>query len=176
LISYYLAYSRRSRTRLFALEQFWSDERVNAWNDALFTDDDDDDDDDKGAAETCSNLICLAPHAHAYWSRALFALRLIKLSDDKKRLDVQFFWLRRYKHTDRVNILWTPFLPADLNGAPNNIKLFDCTSERKIRSGDIITLHTDDPEKQPLPSMALLEMQWILHRVSALSGAEQLWW
>ncbi|RAK72948.1 uncharacterized protein BO72DRAFT_253519 [Aspergillus fijiensis CBS 313.89] len=35
----------------------------------------------------------------------------------------------------------------------------------------ILSLRTDDPETHLLPSFALLEMQWILHRVLAMSGA-----
>ena len=42
-----------------------------------------------------------------------------------------------------------------------------------IRSGDVICLETVDPEKLPLPDFRLLDMQWILHRVSALSGAAE---
>jgi len=34
-----------------------------------------------------------------------------------------------------------------------------------------LTLRTQDPEMNPSPSFALLEMQWILHRVAAPSGA-----
>lgn len=98
-------------------------------------------------------------------------MKPIGLSDDNEHLDVQFFWLRPYRHTSGVNLLWPPFLPADLSEGPNNVKLFDCASERKIRSGETISLRPDDPERGPLPSFALLEMQWILQRMAALSGA-----
>jgi hypothetical protein len=40
-------------------------------------------------------------------------------------------------------------------------------------SGHIVTFITDDPVSKPLPSLALLEMQWVLTRVVAMSaGAE----
>lgn len=42
---------------------------------------------------------------------------------------------------------------------------------RSIQSGDIFTLTTDDPESRPLPSLELLEMQWILQRITAMSDA-----
>jgi hypothetical protein len=67
------------------LKMFWSTERVDAWYDAIFS--------NPNKTEVCQNLICLAPHAHAYWDRGYFALKPIKISDDKKRLDIQFFWL-----------------------------------------------------------------------------------
>lgn len=42
-----------------------------------------------------------------------------------------------------------------------------CPPQRKF----ILSLRTDDPETHLLPSFALLEMQWILHRVLVMSGA-----
>jgi hypothetical protein len=43
----------------------------------------------------------------------------------------------------------------------------------QICSGDEISLTTDDPVSQPLPDLRLLEMQWFLHRVTAMSGAAE---
>jgi hypothetical protein len=42
---------------------------------------------------------------------------------------------------------------------------------RDLRSGDTLTLITDDPVNKPLPSFKLLHMQWILQRITAMSGA-----
>lgn len=50
-----------------------------------------------------------------------------------------------------------------------SVKTVRC--DGKICSGDTIVFQTDDPEQRPLPSVALLEMQWTLHRVLAMSGA-----
>jgi hypothetical protein len=67
-----------------------------------------------------------------------------------------------------------PELPDDLEGLVDNVKLFNHLTDQKIYSGDIVTLQTDDPEKKPLPSKDL-EMQWILHRLTALGvGAEAI--
>ena len=38
---------------------------------------------------------------------------------------------------------------------------------------DEISLETDDPVTRPLPDFRLLEMQWFLHRVAAMSGAAE---
>ncbi|KAN0086693.1 hypothetical protein V8E54_000381 [Elaphomyces granulatus] len=43
---------------------------------------------------------------------------------------------------------------------------------RDIRSEDTFTLTTDDPVKKPLPSWKLLEMQWILQKILAMSGPQ----
>jgi hypothetical protein len=49
--------------------------------------------------------------------------------------------------------------------------LFDIKSEKKFCSGDEFSLETDDPVLRLLSNFKLLEMQWFLHRVTAMSGA-----
>ncbi|OJJ31235.1 hypothetical protein ASPWEDRAFT_187153 [Aspergillus wentii DTO 134E9] len=56
----------------------------------------------------------------------------------------------------------------DVNG-----KLFNCATGQKITSGTVITLRTSDPMTHPLPSYALLQMQWYLNRIAGLSGAAE---
>jgi hypothetical protein len=51
--------------------------------------------------------------------------------------------------------------------------MWDFQTERKICSGDEICLETNDPQRLPLPDWRLLDMQWILHRVAAMSGAAE---
>src|SRR5947207_3372363 len=145
------------------LRQFWSEERVDAWYNTIFA----------SGTEVCYNLMCLCPNAHTYWEKACFALKPIRLSDDKKHLDIQLFWLPLHKHSSGVDILRTPSLPEGLDQGPNRVKLFNCETDKKICSGDEISLETDDPVTRPLPDLRLLEMQWILHRVAAMSGATE---
>jgi hypothetical protein len=95
------------------------------------------------------------------------------MSDDKKHLDIQFFWLSSNPYVPRVNILQVPSLPADLDQGPNFIGLFNFETRTEIRSGCEISLKTDDPVSRPLPDFSLLEMQWFLHRVTAMSGAAE---
>jgi hypothetical protein len=45
---------------------------------------------------------------------------------------------------------------------------------RAVVSGDVFTLTTHDPERLPLPSWPLLEMQWHLQRIAAMSGAAEV--
>jgi hypothetical protein len=47
-----------------------------------------------------------------------------------------------------------------------------CTGER-IYSGHKVTVTTDDPDERPLPSWELLDMQWVLQRLLAISGAAE---
>lgn len=43
--------------------------------------------------------------------------------------------------------------------------------QKEVRSGDKYRLRTAFPLELPLPSRALVELQWHLHRVTVLSGA-----
>jgi hypothetical protein len=146
-----------------ALHIFWSEERVNAWYDAVFP---------KGT-EACYNLMCLCPDAHKYWEKAHFALKPIGLSDDKKGLDIQFFWLAKGNRTSQVAILQHPPLPVQLDQGPNMTMLLNVQTKQIICSGDQIALETDDPVAHPLPDLKLLEMQWVLNRVTAISAAAE---
>jgi hypothetical protein len=145
------------------LRQFWSQDRVDAWYKAVFP----------VGTEVVNNLMCLCPNAHKYHERASFALEPREISDDKKRLKVKFFWLPLYQQSSRVDLLHTPSIPEDLDQGPRGLKMWNVQTEKKICSGDEICLETNDPERLPLPDWRLLDMQWILHRVAAMSGAAE---
>lgn len=51
--------------------------------------------------------------------------------------------------------------------------LYNCDTDVRISSGNIITLFTDDPNECPLPNIELLRLQWLLHRVTAFSAATE---
>ena len=151
------------------LQLFWSEDRIQKWWNALFPDPSN----PTKPVETCCNVICLSPEAHAYWTKSYFALQPIELSDDKKRLDVKFHWMPRRK-CSQVDLLTPPLSFEGLEGG-SHIGLFNLPSRREIYSGDRISITTDDPKTRPLPDYGLLEMQWILHRVSAMSGAAEIY-
>jgi hypothetical protein len=65
------------------LLQFWSQDRVDAWYNVIFS----------SGTEVVYNLMCLNPLAYKYYERAYFALEPKEISNDKKRLTVKFFWL-----------------------------------------------------------------------------------
>ncbi|OCK78435.1 hypothetical protein K432DRAFT_406469 [Lepidopterella palustris CBS 459.81] len=113
-------------------------------------------------------------YAHKYWSEAYFALKPIRLSNDRKRLDIQFFWIPPRNYASQVGILHRPSLPADLDQGPNLTMLFNNETCKEICSGDDGTLETNDPVSLPLPDFRVLEMQWYLHRVTAMNGAAEL--
>ncbi|GKZ92483.1 hypothetical protein CBS147343_5179 [Aspergillus niger] len=148
-----------------ALECYWSPENVSAWKEQVL---------DPDGADTCSNLMCLVNVARRLWELAVFALKPLSLSEDKRQLEVQFYWLpmNRYRQTMPVTAIPSPF-PHNLSStnAGYTTVLCNIVTRSRISSGDIFTFKTDDPVGHPLPSMQLLDMQWILTRVLALSGA-----
>ncbi|QSS56557.1 hypothetical protein I7I53_04805 [Histoplasma capsulatum var. duboisii H88] len=151
----------RSSSFWTTLKLYWSEERINQWKAAVFG--------EKGG-EACSNLLTLAPSVHAYWGRALFALKPLDVSDDGKSIEVQLFWLRPYHRLPEMRVTTSPELPSNLSGLVQNVMLFNCETREIIPSGTVITIRTDDPDTKPLPNKAILDMQWVLHRLTALSG------
>jgi len=147
------------------LRMFWSAERVESWYNAIFH--------TAARTEVCENLICLGLNPHRYWGKAYFALKPIGLSDDKKRLDLQFFWLSKSDKPYQVDILRRHSFSANLDQGPNLARIINHETLELICSGDNISLETSDPGELPLPNLKLLEMQWVLNRVAAMSAAAE---
>jgi hypothetical protein len=67
----------------------------------------------------------------------------------------------------------------NLTTIPPSIRDFDCQEnntlfderDHRIIPGQLFEITTDNPEIRPLPSIALLEMQWFLQRVMGVAGA-----
>jgi hypothetical protein len=144
------------------LRIFWSTDRVNAWMSEIFEND--------KPYESCKNLITLSPDVHRAWQKALFALKPISLSADETRLELQLFWMPKYKHSRLIDPCRVPDPMAGLSSA-GEWKLFDYKVEGLIRSGHTIIMETDDPDNKPLPSIHLLDMQWTLQCLTNMSAA-----
>jgi len=142
------------------------------------------------------NLISLSRDSHNFWNKGLFALQPLSLSDDKKTLKIKFFWQAKHQDIkDRETEISVHTQPPSTEGLYYNsgregecylttIKgtqgLATIKEAPLIKSGDIFTLTTDNPDKRPLPSFELLEMQFFLQRVSGMAGAARPfdfeWW
>jgi hypothetical protein len=158
------------------LENFWSKEKVAAWEAELFP---------RGrfepGEEKVYNLVTLSVGAHRAWGQGAFALKPISESDDKMTFEVQFFWQEKQKDIQQTMSLLTR--PSSTEGLDHNSGAFENASwlfvvrdKREIRSGDYFKLQTDDPETKPLPSFQLLELQWFLQRVQGMAGAADIDW
>jgi hypothetical protein len=157
-----------------SLSIFWDEGQVNKWKNTIFP---------GGAGiESCFDLISLTDPAHTMWNKGLFALKPLKLSRDRKTLFVQFFWQvpNNYKIDSKIDLLTetqssegldTVGQDADGDGFFLPRAKNDRSSISRICSGDKFTFTTKDPTNLPLPSLELLEMQWILPRLVGMSGA-----
>jgi hypothetical protein len=153
------------------LRLFWDKDRVAKWRRTIFPDSQ-----NPVGAEGCFNLISLTPTAHDMWNRELFVLKPLKLSRNQKKLTVQFFWQvpGNYDIESRIDLLTEPTSSEGLDLLPNGCflnRLIADGSSPRIRSGERFTFTTKDPKNLPLPSLELLEMQWVLQRLVGMCGA-----
>lgn len=149
------------------LKLFWTEERVDRWLRAI-----------EPTTETMKNLLCLAPSVHKYYENAYFALKLVEMSEDETILTLQFHWLPHINNSSKMRISTKPEIPCIGDCRENDskmIKIWNVETEKKICSGDQIVMKTIDKERFPLPDPAILDMQWVLHAITAMSaGAEPL--
>jgi hypothetical protein len=153
------------------LPLFWGKDRVEKWKSTIFPNSQNPD----IGVERCFNLISLSPNAHDMWNRGLFALKPLKLSRNRKELTVQFFWQVPGNHDikSRIDLLTEPTSSEGLEivGDGYFLNRLEDGSTPRIRSGETFTFTTKDPKNLPLPSLELLEMQWILQRLVGMCGA-----
>lgn len=155
----------------------WNNNRVERWKRALLGDKMD----SQKPQDTCINILSLGKDAHTLWDNGRFALRPVD-QPDPTRLEVEFYWQKksadwstrisflakpnslRHPHTTGDYTLYIPTGQFDQNGHE---------VARPVESGDSFVLTTSDPQNLPLPSWSLLEMQWHLQHIAAMSGATE---
>ena len=146
------------------LRIFWTQEKIAAWQARLCT---------TKKTEFLENLIMMNKTAHSAWDKSHFALKPLPNECSDSMMKVEFHWLRVRKHTSTVFLTEEPDLPAHLPHGEGNVKFWNCTTEQKVCSGDVITMTTKNSTTHPLPSLELLTMLWNLNRVAALSGSAE---
>jgi hypothetical protein len=152
------------------LRMFWPKEKVKAWEEEIFPNGT-----HENGVESATNLITLSRDAHSMWNKGNFALKPLAVSRDKKCLKVQFFWQTQYKPVrPSMSLLTTPTSTESLSrGGTGYLTLQPTGTDVAplIKTGHIFEIKTDDPKARPLPSFALLEMQWHLQRIAGMAGA-----
>lgn len=78
-----------------------------------------------------------------------------------------------YNRVPRLPIDTIPSLPDNLHSTGDYLKLWDHIENERIISGTLIEFKTDNPRLYPLPSLDLLEMQWVLQRIAAMCGGAE---
>ena len=157
-----------------SLAVFWGKDQINKWKNTIFPDSQNPD----IGVERCFNLISLSQQAHAMWNDGLFALKPLNLSRDQKTLTVQFFWQvpGNYEIDSEVDLLTEPQSSEGLELVGDGYHLTRVQNDGstpRIRSGETFTFTTKDPKNLPLPSLELLEMQWVLQRLVGMCGAAE---
>ncbi|KAF3019200.1 hypothetical protein E8E15_008186 [Penicillium rubens] len=153
------------------LETFWSKEKVAAWKRALMP---------GGvlvSTEQVCNLITLDLVAHDQWDRGLIAFRPISVNEEQTEMRIAFHWLPLRRATIARDDRMAPAAVQHMDvgtppsRGPVRYNYFvDMETLQVISSGHIFTVRTNDKEKQPLPSMELLELRWHLSRIAAMQG------
>ncbi len=127
--------------------------------------------------DLCQNLLCLFPTLHLALGLGLFAFKPLDLSPDKKILRLELHFLNHLSDkATRVDVLTDPPPPTDhttITQSSYRLSIFNEHLRRFLHSGDIIELSTSDPDRMPHPNIEILEMQWILERIPALTAAAE---
>lgn len=137
-----------------------------------------------GSSDKSWNMLCLHPLLHSFWGKCLFAIKCLGIipSDDKNSIvQLQFHWMPR--NIQRHNDLIQPpckdavqELMEGLNTRQDTIpgfSVFKNDSARELETGETfdILLEKEDAEKMKI----VLDVQWAVIRLSALSGAAGDW-
>ncbi|KAJ5104548.1 hypothetical protein NUU61_001895 [Penicillium alfredii] len=155
------------------VDVFWNRATAERWHKAAFNALD-----DFESANGCTNLICLRNDLRAAWANGLFALRPVFVSPDSTEMEVEFHWQPKQFHEpyDHVDVLKVPISSEGVSSV-EGLLVVRSTKENgflPIESGDRFMLRTDDPKSRPLPSYDLLDMQWHLNRIVAMSAAPEI--
>ncbi|CAK7565232.1 MAG: hypothetical protein SEPTF4163_003144 [Sporothrix epigloea] len=156
------------RTKYIAmLVSFWGKEKAAAWSRQCCA---------ASVTESAKNLLCLNSQLHFWWGTCRLALRPIRTLDSCA-IKLQLHWLRRSRTRPTAPLSGTSDDIRLLCGGEDDLKNWgpQPVAHRKsglpLRTGQIFTIRAESPED--LPSFELLDMQWNLLRVAAMSGAAE---
>ena len=148
------------------LDNFWPQESVRAWKEEVTA----------AKLDTCANMITLTRNAHAWWAEGAWALKPIRTEESavicENAVICEFHWLRK-EPRQYVDLFMTPELQCEYDSfGINGINMTKAGLPlTPLRSGDEVRLTTTDPVTMPLPSLAVLGLQWYMSRIVALSAA-----
>lgn len=156
----------RGVVRFFdALRYFWSEKRVDEWQNAAYG--------DAAGTEKVQNHITLSLNAHQLHTKALFVLEPVTEDEGGMWTRVRFWWLKKHDHEQGVKFGIPPQLPKDFHPKEYAVGLWNVNTSQPLVSGQEITIHTHDPKTHPVPDSRLLQMQWMMNRVIALRGGAE---
>jgi hypothetical protein len=154
------------RQFFLALREFWSGEKVDEWYNAIY--------EDAFGPEKPENLILLSPNTYALYTKGYIGFEPVDRDPEGKWLRLKFWWLKQEAYEGDIDFNTIPQFQSYIYPSDHGLALHDVRTDRALLSGETIALKTHDPESCPLPDARILEMQWVLNRVSVFAGiAEQ---
>lgn len=115
--------------------------------------------------------------AHKAWEAYLFDLQHISGNDDGHgfQMELQSHWMRFLSPVKKFLTLAEysshPSFSADGQSGEDSNYLHDYTTHQPIKSGHIIHIETEHDVNLLLFSKPLLDLQWYLRRITALTAA-----
>lgn len=138
-----------------------------------------------GSSDKAWNMLSLHPLLHIFWGKCLFAIKclgIIPSSDGKNSIiQLQFHWMPRniQKNNDLMKPPYKDAIQELKQGIINGqdtipgFSVFKNDSARELETGETfqILLETEDAVKMKI----VLDVQWAIIKLSALSGAAGDW-
>lgn len=88
-------------------------------------------------------------------------------------LELEYHWLPKQPHGHLDDVPLSQQQPSTQGLRDSGGSILTTSEFVPLCSGQRFTLRTEDPENLPLPSFALLEMQWKLNQIVSLSAAPE---
>jgi hypothetical protein len=156
---------------------FWPEEKVDSWKSKIFVNPNY----PYQGTETVKNMITLTSTAHKVHSTGAFAFRPLRMKEDKTELELEFHWLPRpiRESMAKMGLLDLPESTRGRRSSREETEFIFLRNPNEsgtlIETGRVIRMTTNDPVIRPLPDPELIDMQWYLQRIFAMSGAAD-WW
>ena len=115
-------------------------------------------------------MITLSQRAKVWWTGGYWALK--PLCATPNEVLCEFHWLRRESCQD-ADLLEAPQIGKENASVGHAGLAMVKRGAVLLKSGDLVKITAENPEDTPLPSMALLELQWLVKRFQALTVAPE---
>lgn len=157
------------------LKLFWGKDKAQEWRNRL-------EEGDLIDTEKVYNVMTLDSQVKDYWEKGLIAFRPIRVNRDQTEIQIAFHWLpykRSLGEIHQIHILPIedpPFRGPEYRPSEGEQRedgshvIIHAETGKKICSGHVFTVRTDDKEHRPLPSFELLELRWHLSRIAVMGG------
>ncbi|KAI4149166.1 MAG: hypothetical protein LQ340_004762 [Diploschistes diacapsis] len=154
----------KRQTLLDALGAVYASEQLQQWVQKLSPEGE--------VIDRASNMLTLNPILHRLWGKALIGFE--PLERIPNGITMRFWWLQRtgMRLSDRnIDITADPATLFHQSNEPGHISMVDFGTCRPICSGDVITVTAQEPAD--VPDFEILQLQWDLLRMTALTGAAE---